>query len=421
MKVLVVGGGGREHALCWSLAASPLCEALYCAPGNAGIAAEAKCVSIAAEDVDGLVGFAKETGIDLVVVGPEAPLVAGLVDRLAAAGIKAFGPTAAAAELEGSKAFMKDFCRRHGIPTAAYAQFGDAGAAKAYVAERGAPIVVKADGLAAGKGVVVAATEAEAAAAIDAALTERRFGGAGERIIVEECLVGREVSAFALVDGRHALLLATAQDYKRAHDGDAGPNTGGMGAMSPAPDIDTALEKRVLADIIEPTVRGLAAEGRPYVGVLYAGLILTADGPKLLEYNVRLGDPECQVLMPRLMSDPLPAFLAAADGALDTFDLRWRDAAAVCVVMAARGYPGPYRKGTAIRGLDRAASDESVVVFHAGTRAGPDGGVLADGGRVLGVTATGADLAEARTRAYAAVDRIDWPEGFCRRDIGAVG
>ena len=419
MKVLVVGSGGREHALCWAIGASPLCDTLYCAPGNAGIAAEAECVAITADDIDGLVDFCRREAIDFVVVGPEAPLVLGLVDRLEAAGIKAFGPTAAAAALEGSKAFMKDLCARHQIPTAAYARFTDADEAKAYIAAQGAPIVVKADGLAAGKGVVVAATEDAAMAAVDAALVEQAFGTAGAEIIVEECLVGAEVSVFALVDGDSVLPLVAAQDHKRAFDNDEGPNTGGMGAFSPTPLLDAALQARVMDEIVVPTVRAMAAEGHPYKGVLYAGLMLTADGPKLLEYNVRFGDPECQVLVARLKSDLLPALIASRDGVLANVDLRWHDAAAICVVMAAEGYPGAYRKGDPIGGLDAAGQAETVTIFHAGTRTGPDGEILAHGGRVLGVTATGVDLRTAREAAYGAVDRIDWPGGFCRRDIAA--
>ena len=419
MKVLVVGSGGREHALCWAVAASPLCDALYCAPGNAGIAGLAECVTIAADDVEALVAFCREAAIDFVVVGPEAPLVLGLVDRLEAAGIKAFGPSAGAAALEGSKAFMKDLCARHGIPTADYARFADPDAAKAHIRAHGAPIVVKADGLAAGKGVVVAATEAEALAAVDAALVDHAFGAAGAEVIVEACLTGPEVSVFALVDGTTVLPLATAQDHKRAYDRDRGPNTGGMGAFSPSPLMDRAMMARVMDEILVPTTVAMTAEGRPYKGVLYAGLMLTPDGPKLLEYNVRFGDPECQALMVRLKSDLLPALIAARDGVLSTVDLRWHDHAAVCVVMAAEGYPGAYRKGDPIGGLDAAGRAESTTVFHAGTRAGPHGEILANGGRVLGVTATGPDLGTARDRAYAAIDRIDWPGGFCRRDIAA--
>ena len=420
MKVLVVGSGGREHALCWSIGASPLCDALYCAPGNAGIAAEAECVAIAADDIDGLVAFCSDEAIDFVVVGPEAPLVLGLVDRLEASGIKAFGPTAAAAALEGSKAFMKDLCARHGIPTAAYARFTDADDAKAHIAERGAPIVVKADGLAAGKGVVVAENVDAALAAVDAALVDSVFGTAGAEVIVEECLVGPEVSFFALVDGASVLPLASAQDHKRAFDGDRGPNTGGMGAFSPTPLMDAALQARVMAEIVEPTVRAMAAEGAPYKGVLYAGLMLTQDGPKLLEYNVRFGDPECQVLVARLKSDLLPALIASRDGVLSTVDLRWHDTAALCVVMASEGYPGRYRTGDPIGGLDAAGEERSVTIFHAGTRLGPNGEILAHGSRVLGVTAAGVDLPSAREAAYRAVDRIAWPGGFCRRDIAAL-
>jgi len=418
MRILVVGSGGREHALCWAIAASPLCAKLFCAPGNAGIAAEAECVAIAADDLAGLTAFARRERIDLVVVGPEAPLVAGLVDRLGEAGIKAFGPSAAAAALEGSKGFMKDLCARHGIPTAAYGRFEDAAAAKAYLRQHGAPIVVKADGLAAGKGVVVAADLAEAEAAVDAMLGEGRFGAAGRSVVIEECLVGEEVSFFALVDGRHALPLASAQDHKRVGDGDTGPNTGGMGAYSPAPMVDAALEGRVMAEIIGPTVAAMAAEGRPFRGVLFAGLMLTADGPKLLEYNVRFGDPECQALCVRLMSDLLPALVATCDGVLGNIHLRWYDEAALTVVMASRGYPGDYARGGEIRGIERAAALAGVTVFHAATRRDAAGRLLAEGGRVLGVTGRGPDIAAARDLAYRAVDLIDWPDGFCRHDIG---
>ncbi len=418
MRILVVGGGGREHALCWAIAASPLCDRLYCAPGNAGIAREATCVPIGAEDVDALVQFARDESIDFVVVGPEAPLVLGLADRLADAGIKVFGPSAAAAALEGSKGFMKDLCAKYGIPTAAYARFTDATAAKAYLREHGAPIVVKADGLAAGKGVTVAATLAEAEAAVDAALVEGAFGAAGAEVVIEECLRGEEASVFALVDGKTVLPLASAQDHKQAGDGDTGPNTGGMGAYSPAPIMTDALSRRVMDEILEPTVHAMREEGRPYRGVLYGGLMITDEGPKLLEYNVRFGDPECQALVARLKSDLLPALIATSDGVLESFDLRWHDEAALVVVMATKGYPGAYEKGSVIRGVDAAEADEQVIVFHAGTKAGDDGALLANGGRVLGVTALGATVADAQRRAYAAVDRIDWPEGFCRRDIG---
>ncbi len=418
MRILVVGSGGREHALCWAIAASPLCDKLYCAPGNAGIAAEAECVAIAAEDIPALVQFAKDRKIDFVVVGPEGPLVQGLVDALETAGIKAFGPTAKAAALEGSKAFMKELCAVHSIPTAKFGRFTNAAAAKAYAQAKGAPIVVKADGLAAGKGVVVAQTLAEAEAAINAMLTEGAFGAAGKEIVLEEFLAGEEASFFALVDGATALPLASAQDHKAAFDGDRGPNTGGMGAYSPAPILDEAMERRVMAEIVLPTVKAMAAEGRPFKGVLFAGLMIDKTGPRLLEFNVRFGDPECQVLCLRLMSDLLPALIAARDGELEHFQLRWQAKAALTVVMAAKGYPGEYRKGTPIGGLDRVATLEDVVVFHAGTKRAEDGRILANGGRVLGVSALGKDVAEARQRAYRAVDLIDWPEGFYRRDIG---
>ena len=423
MKILVVGSGGREHALCWTIAASPLCDELYCAPGNAGIAGEAECVDIAAGDVGGLLAFAQENAIDFVVVGPEGPLVLGLVDRLEAAGIKAFGPSAAAAELEGSKGFTKDLCRKYDIPTAAYERFTDAGAAKAYIAAQGAPIVVKADGLAAGKGVTVAETVEEAQQAVDDCLLGGRFGEAGNEVVVEACLVGEEVSVFALSDGKTALTLASAQDHKAVFDGDKGPNTGGMGAYSPAPVMTDALAAEVDERIIRRTIEAMAAEGKPYKGVLYAGLMITAGGPELIEYNVRFGDPECQVLMPRLMSDLLPALIASADGVLDSLDLRWYDEAALTVVMAAKGYPGDYEKGTRIGGLEAAGEDEHVLIFHAGTALGEDGELLATGGRVLNVTGRGATVEEAQQRAYAAVDKVEWDNGFCRRDIGwrAIG
>jgi phosphoribosylamine--glycine ligase len=415
MRVLVIGSGGREHALCWSIAASPLVSALFCAPGNPGIADEASCVALSATDGPGIVQFCRAEKIDFVIVGPEAPLVMGLVDQLEAAGVAAFGPSAAAAALEGSKGFTKDLCARHDIPTAAYRRFRDRDAARAYVAERGAPIVVKADGLAAGKGVTVALTEGEALAAIDAA---GRFGEAGAELVIEDFLAGEEASFFALADGADAIALGSAQDHKRVGDGDTGPNTGGMGAYSPAPCLTPALEAQVMARIIRPTVAAMAKEGRPYKGVLYAGLMLTAAGPQLIEYNARFGDPECQVLLPRLKSDLLPALIAARDGVLRNFDLRWRDdEVALCVVMAAKGYPDDPQRGSEIRGLDAAAQDPDITIFHAGTRR-EGGRLLADGGRVLDIVARGRTVAEAQRRAYQAVDRIDWPGGFCRRDIG---
>jgi len=417
MRVLVVGSGGREHALAWSIGASPLVDALYCAPGNAGIAEEAECVAIRATDIAGLVGLCRRERIDFVIVGPEAPLALGLVDALEAEGIAAFGPNATAAALESSKAFTKDLCTRAQIPTAAYRRFRDPAAAKAFIAGHGAPVVVKADGLAAGKGVTVASDLDTAYRAVDAALIERRFGEAGREIVVEDCLTGEEASFFALVDGKNALPLATAQDYKRVGDGNTGPNTGGMGSVSPAPCLTPALEGTIMERIILPAAAAMEREGRPFKGVLYAGLMLTEAGPMLIEFNVRLGDPETQVLMMRLMSDLLPALIAARDGMLRSVDLRWHAEHAVCVVMADRGYPDSPEHGSEIRDIEAAAADPKVKIFHAGTRR-DEGRLLAAGGRVLSVTALGQDLATARTRAYTAVDRIDWPEGFCRRDIG---
>jgi phosphoribosylamine--glycine ligase len=419
MKILVVGSGGREHSLCWAIAASPLCDKLWCAPGNAGIAGEAECVAIAADDIDGLVNFATDEAVDLVVVGPELPLVMGLVDRLEEKGIKAFGPSAAAAELEGSKGFMKDLCAKYGIPSAAYGRFTNIEAAQAFIREHGAPIVVKADGLAAGKGVTVAQTLDEALNAAEDALVEGQFGTAGAEIVIEEFLDGEEISVFALCDGKTALPLASAQDHKAAFDGDKGPNTGGMGAYSPAPAMTDEMLAHVMATIIQPTIDGMAAEGRPYKGVLFAGLMLMEDGVRLLEQNVRFGDPECQVLMMRLRSDLVGALVATADGVLDRFDLRWYDDAALAVVLAADGYPGSYEKGTEIKGVEAAEdADQNVTIFHAGTKRDGDGPLLAAGGRVLNVTALGRTVAEAQSRAYQAVDRIDWQQGFCRRDIG---
>jgi phosphoribosylamine--glycine ligase len=424
MRILVVGGGGREHALCWAISASPLCTKLYCAPGNAGIAQVAECIDVPAEDVAAQVALARREKIDFVVVGPEGPLVAGLADRLGEAGIKIFGPSAKAAQLEGSKGFTKELCRRHHIPTAAYERFTELAKAETYIRATGAPIVVKADGLAAGKGVVVAETVEQALAAVRDILSGNRFGSAGASVVVEEFMEGEEASLFALCDGEHALPLAGVQDHKRAFDGDKGPNTGGMGAYSPAPILDAAMVERAMREIVVPTVRGLKAEGMPYKGVLYAGLMIGAKGPRLVEYNCRFGDPECQVLMMRLKSDILPALLACAEGGLGHFDLRWSDDAALTVVMAAKGYPDGYRKGSEIRKLASAGAIEGVEIFHAGTRFGPDGkAILANGGRVLNITALAPTVEEARRRAYRAVDLIDWPEGFCRRDIAwrAIG
>ena len=416
MNILLLGSGGREHALAWKLAASPLVGKLYCAPGSAGIARECEVVALDIADHAAVSAFCRAQKIDLVVVGPEAPLCAGIVDDLTAAGIKAFGPSREAARLEGSKAFAKDLCRDNDIPTAAYARFSAAAPAKAYLRAQGTPIVVKADGLAAGKGVVIAGSLAEADAAIDM-MFGGGLGAAGAEVVIEEFLQGEEASFFALCDGETAIALASAQDHKRAFDGDEGPNTGGMGAYSPAPVMTPEMSRRAMDEIVLPTVRAMQARGALYKGVLYAGLMITAEGPKLIEYNVRFGDPECQVLMLRLMSDLLPALLASCDGMLKNFDLRWYPDAALTVVMAAKGYPGATAKGSPIEGLEAAAKVEGVQIFHAGTKS-EGGKILANGGRVLDVCALGKTVGEAQTRAYRAVDRIRWPDGFCRRDIG---
>ena len=421
MNILLLGSGGREHALAWKLAASPLTTKLWCAPGNAGIAREAECIALDLTDHAAVITFCRANRVDFVVVGPEAPLVAGIVDDLEAAGFKTFGPTKAAARLEGSKGFTKDLCKAHGIPTAAYERFTSAEPAKAYARNQPVPIVIKADGLAAGKGVIIAQTISEAEAAID-----MMFGGglgeAGAEVVIEEFLTGEEASFFALCDGETALPLASAQDHKRAFDNDEGPNTGGMGAYSPAPVMTAEMTARTMDEIVTPTVRAMKEMGVPFKGILFAGLMITAQGPKLIEYNVRFGDPECQVLMLRLMSDLVPALVAARDGALKHFDLRWYDEAALLVVMATNGYPGHYGKGSVIGGLDAAAALDHVEIFHAGTKA-EGGRITANGGRVLGVAATGGSVKEAQARAYSAVERIDWPDGFCRRDIGylAIG
>jgi phosphoribosylamine--glycine ligase len=416
MNVLLLGSGGREHALAWKIADSVLTTRLWCAPGNAGIAQVAELAPLDIIDHAAVIAFCRANKVDFVVVGPEGPLVAGIVDDLEAAGIKAFGPTQAAARLEGSKGFTKDLCRDNGIPTAAYERFTNAAEAKAYVAARGAPIVIKADGLAAGKGVVVAETKAEADAAIDM-MFAGGLGEAGAAVVVEEFLEGEEASFFALCDGDTAIPLASAQDHKRVFDGDKGPNTGGMGAYSPAPVMTAAMEKRVMDEIVLPTIRAMKAMCCPFKGILYPGLMITAEGPKLIEYNTRFGDPECQVLMLRLTSDLLPGLMAARDGQLKNFDLRWSKDAALCVVMATQGYPGDYAKGSRIEGLAAAATVDGVEIFHAGTKS--DGAhILANGGRVLNVCASAPSVREAQARAYAAIDRIRWPEGFCRRDIG---
>ena len=421
MRILVVGGGGREHALCWAISASPLCTKLFCAPGNAGIAQVAECTDVGAEDIPGQVALAQRLQIDFVVIGPDAPLVAGMADGFAAAGIKVFGPSKAAAQLEGSKSFTKELCRRHNIPTAAYERFTDLDKAIAYIKAAhlktgGAPIVVKADGLAAGKGVIVAETVDQAIDAVRDMLAGNRFGAAGASVVIEEFMAGDEVSLFALCDGEHVLPLVGVQDHKRAFDGDKGPNTGGMGAYSPVPLLDQAMFDRAMREIVLPTVRGMKAEGLPFKGVLYAGLMIDKNGPRLVEYNCRFGDPECQVLMMRLKSDIVPALIACADGGLKHLDLRWSDQTALTVILATRGYPDAYKNGSEIRGLAEAGKVEGVEIFHAGTKV-EGGRTLANGGRVLNVTAIAPTVEEARARAYRAVDLIDWPEGFCRRDI----
>jgi len=415
MKILVVGGGGREHALAWKLSQSPLVEQLYCAPGNAGTAAVATNVLIGAEDIESLVAFAVSERIDLTVVGPEAPLVAGLTDRLAAVGLKAFGPSAAAARLEGSKAFCKEVLLAAGAPTAAYRKFADAGAAKIYVREQGAPIVVKADGLAAGKGAIVCQTVEEAERAIDEILVRRIFGAAGEEVVIEECLVGEEASFLALTDGEHVLPLASSQDHKAVGDGDTGPNTGGMGAYSPAPVVTGAVYAQIMRQVIEPTVREMARRGHPYRGVLYAGLMIKDGQIKVLEYNARFGDPETQPLLFRMKSDLAPLLLACVNGDLDKQTIAWDERPAVCVVMASGGYPDQYEKGKVISGLGEATED--VVVFHAGTRL-QDDEVVTSGGRVLGVTAKGASIPAAIERAYQAVGDISFAGAYYRHDIG---
>ncbi len=416
MNVLLIGSGGREHALAWAFSASPMLDKLYCAPGNAGIADLAECVALDVTNHDAVIAFCRSNSIEFVVIGPELPLVAGLGDALGAAHIKYFGPTKAAAQLEGSKGYTKDLCREFDIPTAAYGRFKDAAGARAYLAKQALPIVVKADGLAAGKGVIIAATRLEAEDAIDACFAGT-FGLAGSEVVIEEFLEGEEASFFALCDGKNSLALATAQDHKRVGDGDTGPNTGGMGAYSPAPVMTPDLIERTMREIIRPTVAAMQKRGTPFRGVLFAGLMITKDGPKLIEYNARFGDPETQVLMMRLRSDLLLALIATADGVLDRFALRWSDDVALTVVMAADGYPGTPLKGTEIKGLTAAQSIPNVEIFHAGTTR-KDKRLIADGGRVLNITARGNTVAEAQAHAYAAIALIDWPGGFCRKDIG---
>lgn len=412
MNILLIGSGGREHALAWKMASSPLLTKLWCAPGNAGIAQEAECVALNVADHAAVIRFCVQNKIELVVVGPEAPLAAGIVDDLAGAGIKAFGPSKAASQLESSKGFTKDMCKANNIPTAKFGFAATQAEAEEYARAQNIPLVVKIDGLFAGKGVIVPDSVSGTLTAIGQIY--RDWSGP---IVLEEVMEGEEASFFVLCDGEHGLPLATAQDHKRAFDGEKGPNTGGMGAYSPAPVMTDAMIARTMKEIVNPTLRAMAAKGMPYKGVLFAGLMITKDGPKLVEYNARFGDPETQVLMLRLMSDLIPALLASVDGQLKNFDLRWFPDPALTVVMAAKGYPGDYAKGSRIEGLDAAAKVEGVEIFHAGTKAsGTD--ILSNGGRVLNITASGKTVSEAQRRAYEAIDRIKWPEGFCRRDIG---
>jgi phosphoribosylamine---glycine ligase len=420
LNILVVGGGGREHALAWKAARSPLAGRVYVAPGNAGTAREPGCenIPIDAADVAALASFAAENEVGLTIVGPEVPLVAGIVDEFTRRGLKCFGPTAACARLEGSKAFSKAFCDRHGIPTAAWGEFSEAEAACEYIRRQGAPIVVKADGLAAGKGVIVASSVAEAEAAARDMLSGNRFGDAGARVVIEEFLAGEEASFIAMVDGRHILPLASSQDHKARDDGDRGPNTGGMGAYSPAPVVDAALHRRIMREVIEPTVAGLAAEGTPYTGFLYAGIMVAADGaPKVLEFNCRFGDPETQPVVFRMQSDLVGLCLEAVAGRLDHARCDWDPRPALGVVLAADGYPDDYRKGDRITGLDADQDRDDIKIFHAGTRL-RDGEVVTSGGRVLCAVALGKDVAEARQKAYALAGHIHWPGAFYRRDIG---
>jgi phosphoribosylamine--glycine ligase len=419
MKILIVGSGGREHALAWKIAQSPLVSELLCAPGNPGMASLGRTVAADVNDVANLAALAVREQIELVVIGPEAPLAAGLADRLTKVGIKAFGPSAVAAALESSKAFSKQFCEKHNIPQAGYKVFDDALSAKAYLGTREPPFVIKADGLAQGKGVVIAETRRDADAAVDEILFLKKFGNAGQRIVIEDFLPGEEASLFAICDGKTAIAFGGAQDHKRAFDGDKGPNTGGMGAYSPAPILDEAMTQRVMDEIILPTVHGMNETGAPFRGVLFAGLMISPDGPKLIEFNVRFGDPECETLMPRLKSDIVPYLLAAANGDLTALPPpEWDSRHAMTVIMAAQGYPDAPLTGSVVRGLAHAANIEGVTIFQAGTRADEDGAIRAAGGRVLAVTALGDDLHQAAQRAYGAIDRVDWPGGFCRRDIG---
>ncbi len=417
LKVLVIGSGGREHALCWAISKSPKCDELFCAPGNAGIEQVASTVPIAANDMQGILEFVEKNAIDFVVVGPEGPLVDGLINRLEKLNITAFGPNALAAEFEGSKGLTKDLCDRYNVPTANYARFDDPNAAKEYIRNQGTPIVVKADGLAAGKGVFVCRDLTQAFGAIEKIMIKSEFGKAGSEVVIEEFMIGEEASFFALVDGKTVLPLVPAQDHKAAFDEDEGPNTGGMGAYCPAPLVDAKMEKRIMDEIINPTIQGAALDGRPFKGVLFAGLMITDEGPKLIEYNVRFGDPECQPIMMRLKSDALELLLSCAKGRLDQYEIEWHNSTALCVVLAADGYPGGYEKGTEIKGLDLAGKEDDIMIFHAGTEKN-NGRIVSSGGRVLNVTALGKTVESARKKAYEAISLIDWPEGFYRSDIG---
>ncbi|UCF66095.1 MAG: phosphoribosylamine--glycine ligase [Acidobacteriota bacterium] len=419
MKVLVIGGGGREHALCWKIRQSRIVEELFCSPGNAGISEIADCPPLASSDPQAVAEFVARQGIDLTVVGPELPLSQGLADRIVERGKSVFGPTSGAARLETSKVFAKEFMTRHNIPSATYEVFDSPDPALSYVERKGLPLVIKADGLAAGKGVMIAQTIDEARDAIQRTMVHRVFGAAGRRIVIEECLRGREASFFAITDGQRVIPLVTCQDYKRVDDADQGPNTGGMGSFSPAMHLDREATAFALERIVGPTIKGIAKEGHPYRGVLYVGLMLTDDGPKVLEYNCRFGDPETQVILPRLASDLVPLLGAAARGDLSSVRVEWRREAAVCVVMASQGYPGSYQKGKKITGLENFAGRSDILVFHAGTRTGPGGEIRTAGGRVLGVTAFGMNLAEARQAAYEAAKQIGFAGVHYRNDIAA--
>nr|WP_320048529.1 phosphoribosylamine--glycine ligase [uncultured Desulfuromonas sp.] len=417
MKILVVGGGGREHALVWKIAQSPLVEKVFCAPGNPGMKELAETVHLAVDNIDGLCDFAKKEQIDLTVVGPELPLTLGIVDLFKAEGLAIFGPSKAAAQIEGSKGFSKDLMAKYGIKTAAYETFTDREAAVAYIRQQGAPIVVKVDGLAAGKGVILAQNEEEAVAAVDDILVKKVFGDAGDAVVVEEFLTGEEASFFAFTDGKNILPLASAQDHKQIFEGDKGPNTGGMGAYSPAPVVTDALYQRIVDEVVQPTIDGMAAEGCPYCGILFVGLMIENNDFKVLEFNARFGDPECQPLLSRMKSDVVPVLLDCARGELTTKALEWYDRAAVCVVLAAGGYPGSYGKGDVIEGIDAANAVDGVRVFHAGT-AEKDGKIVTAGGRVLGVTGWGETVADAISKAYEGADKIQWNGMQMRRDIG---